>query len=410
MNIKKTVFSALVFFILTQSFAQGAWNMLPTYAGGTRSACTGFGIGQGAYVGLGIDSNSYKRSLYVYNISTGAWVQAQSLGGTTGQGLSRDVVATFVVGTKAYIVGGQGSNPFFDDTWEYDAGLDLWTQKANFTPGGRRSAVGFSLYNMGYVCTGQDANYTLKNDCWEYNPASNTWTMKANFPGTPRRLASAFVINNKAYVGAGDDGICKGDFYEYNATTNSWTAKASFGGTPRYGATAFAVSSLGYMGCGYDNSLSNRKDFWKYDPATNTWTQINNFGGSARANMVGFSIGSKAYTACGYDSNVMLDDFWEFDPSYTGITEKDGNAVRVNVYPNPATEAVTLSLEDALLNGGNGALRLALLDMQGRLVHEEKNITGGQLRIERGDMPAGTYLYVLSSGGREIAAGRMIWK
>ncbi|TND09137.1 MAG: Kelch repeat type 1-containing protein [Bacteroidetes bacterium] len=399
----------LVLFLFSSQLlsAQGAWNLKPTYAGGARSSCIGFGVGQGAYVGLGIDSNSYKRSMYVFNLANSTWTQTQSLGGPTGTGLGRDVAASFVVGTKAYVVGGQGSNPFFDDTWEYDAGFDVWTQKANFTPGGRRSAVGFAINTKGYVCTGQDMNYVLKNDCWEYDPAANTWAMKANFTGTPRRLAVAFVINGRAYVGSGDDGVFKGDFYEYTPSSNTWAAKANFSGTPRYGATGFAIGNLGYMGCGYDNTLSNRKDFWQYDPGTNMWTQINNFGGSARANAAGFSIGTKGYLACGYDSNVMLSDFWEFDPSYVGITEQDGNAVHVRAYPNPATDRITFSLDEKMPYGNS--LRLVLLDMNGRIVREIKNISQDNFTVDREGLASGTYLYLLASGERELASGKMIW-
>jgi len=400
----KTIFVSLAAALSLNAFSQGAWNPKPTFAGGPRSSCIGFGVGQGAYVGLGVDSNSFRRTMYVFNIATDSWVQAQSMGGATGQGLGRNVAVCFVISTKAYVGTGQGSNPFFDDLWEYDSGSDTWSQKANFPAGGRRSAVAFAANSKGYVCTGQDVNFALRNDLWEYNPASNTWLQKANFPGTARRLAVAFVINNRAYVGSGDDGAFKGDFFEYDPAANFWTPKATFPGTARYGATAFAIGTKGYFGLGYDNTLANRKDFWQYDQPSNTWTQINNFGGTPRSNAVGFSVGSKAYVACGFDGNVTLDEFWEFDPSYTGIEEKDGRS-QLSIYPNPMKDFATVELGDELQQDD---LRLLLIDAGGRIVREEKQIRGQRFQLERGDLRAGIYFYVLAAGEQELDAGKLI--
>lgn len=408
MNLKNTftLFAALAFAISLS--AQGAWNYKPPFPGGPRSACVGFAIGTGAFVALGVDSNSFKRSMHVYNSTTNSWTQMESLGGATGNGLGRNVAVAFVIGSKAYAGTGQGSNPFYDDWWEYDAGTDVWTQKANFTPGGRRSAVAFALGTKGYVCGGQDVAFTLKNDLWEYDPASNTWTQKANFPGTARRLAVSFVAGGRAFVGSGDDGAFKGDFYEYNNSTNTWTAKATFPGTPRYGATAFGIGTAGYFGCGYDNTLTNRKDFWKYDQPTNTWTQINNFGGSPRANAIGFSSATVGYVACGYDGNINLDEFWEFDPTYTGITEQDANGITVNTYPNPASSEINFVFDNALLTQHH-SLRITLVDLQGRIVRSE-NVTESTTTLTRDALPGGIYGYIVSAGEQELKAGKIIFR
>lgn len=408
MKLKHTLSLFAVIAFAVFATAQGAWNYKPPFPGGPRSACIGFTVGNGAYVALGVDSNSFKRSMHAYNTATNAWIQAESLGGVTGTGLGRNVAVVFVIGSRAYAGTGQGSNPFYDDWWEYDAGMDVWTQKANFTPGGRRSAVAFALGTKGYVCTGQDANFVLKNDLWEYDPATNTWAQKANFPGTARRLAVAFVATGKAYVGSGDDGAFKGDFYEYNSATNTWTPKATFPGTARYGATAFGIGNAGYFGCGYDNTLTNRKDFWKYNQPTNTWTQINNFGGSPRANAIGFSSATMGYVACGYDGNINLDEFWEFDPTYTGITEQDANGITVNTFPNPATDVVNFTFEPAVLQQHRN-LRITLVDLQGRIVQTE-TITGSTTTLSRNDLPAGVYGYVVSAGEQELKAGKIIFR
>jgi N-acetylneuraminic acid mutarotase len=397
--MKKLFFSLFLSALAVSSFAQnGYWVMRDTFPTGGRSSATGFNVGTAAYVSCGIDSGGYKRSTWLYNPATDIWTQMQSLGGVTGSGLSRNVTMSFVVGNDAYVVGGQGSIPYFADTWKYDAFNDVWTQVQNFNGGGRRSAVSFSINGKGYVALGQSSN-GLHNDCWEYNPATNLWTQKANFTGTARRLAVAFVINNIAYVGTGDDGVFKGDFYAYDPAANTWSTKAPFGGTPRYGSVGFAVNGKGYIGFGYDNTLSNRKDFWEYDPTGNTWTAMNNFPGTARANAVAVTCpNNRVYMGLGYDS-LYRDDWWEFDPTTNGINENSISENAIRIYPNPMQEQSTVSLETNLISG-NETITVSVFDLNGKLVHSEKQKAATTISIERGNLHNGMYLVQIAIEGK----------
>lgn len=392
-------FISLLAAALTSS-AQNVWTQKADLAAGPRTAAVGFSIGTGGYIGTGYDSTSFRRNFYVYNQASNIWMQVQSLGGSTGSGLSRNLASAFVIGTKAYICCGQGGSPFLNDTWEYDAGSDVWTQKANFAGTARRAAAAFAIGTKGYIGTGQDAT-GLKKDLWEYDPSTNMWTQKASFGGTGRRSAVGFAIGQKGYIGTGDDGANRNDFWEYDPSTNAWTQKANFGGTPRSSAAGFAVNGKGYIGTGYDISLTNTNDFWEYAPLTNTWTQVASFGGTARANAVGFAIGTKGYLGTGYDGSVRS-DFWEFSPTVS-MDEKDEKQ-EVSIYPNPMHAYTTITLSQ--INTGS-AYTFGIYNLQGKKVRESQ-ISASQTIIERNGLPQGTYIYSISNGTRTVAAGKLL--
>jgi N-acetylneuraminic acid mutarotase len=397
-------FSIITFTAVQLSAQMGFWTLRDTFPTAGRSAATGFNVGTAAYVSCGIDSAGYKRSTFQFNPASNVWTQMTSLGGVTGAGLGRDVTMSFVVGNNAYIVGGQGSIAYFDDTWKYDAVNDVWTQMQTFNGGGRRSAVSFAINGKGYIALGQAAT-GLKNDCWEYNPVTNNWAQKANYLGTPRRLAVAFVINNIAYVGTGDDGVFKNDFYAYDPTGNTWTAKAPFAGTPRYGAVGFTLNNKGYVGFGYDNTLANRKDFWEYDATGNSWIQMASFPGTARANATAVACpNNKAYMGIGYDS-LYENDWWEFDPSSNGIAENNLNDNQVNIFPNPMIESSTINLDAELLND---KISISMFDLNGKEVRNMEMKNSTQLTIQRGDLSAGIYLVKVVSDKHGSLTKRLI--
>ncbi|MBI3511608.1 MAG: T9SS type A sorting domain-containing protein [Bacteroidetes bacterium] len=392
--------SASLFVFSVTGFAQimGGWLPKADFPTNGRSAAVGFNVGTAAYVCTGVDSGGYKRSTYLFNPAVNTWTQVASLGGVTGSGLGRDVAMSFAIGTNAYVVGGQGTISYMSDTWKYDAVGDVWTQVQAFNGGGRRAAVGITINGKGYIICGQ-ASTGLKNDTWEYNPTNNLWVQKALYPGTARRLAVGFVINNIGYVGTGDDGIAKGDFFAFDPTANSWTPKAPFPGTPRYGSVGFALNNKGYVGFGYDNTLNNRKDFFEYDPTSNTWLPMHDFPGTARSNSVAVSCpNNKAYVGLGYDS-LYRTDWWEFDPLSTGINENVIPENAVNIFPNPMTDAATISIDAQYLNS---ATQICIYDLNGKMVRELSTKNNSQLKITREDLSPGIYLLNVRSQNKQV--------
>jgi hypothetical protein len=408
--MKKINYSLFLFSVFSLAFssilpAQGWWYRKADLNLSGRTAAVGFSLGAGGFIGTGFDSSSYRRNFSAYNQFTDSWTQVESMGGPTGAGLARNAASVFVIGTRAYIAVGQGSNPFLNDLWEYDAGSDSWMQKANFGGTPRRSAVGFTANSKGYVVCGQDAT-GFKNDLWMYDPALNTWVAKAAFPGTARRLPVAFVVSNIAYVGTGDDGTFKKDFFQYNASTNVWSVITSFAGSPRYGATAFVLGTDGYVGTGYDNTLSNRKDFWKYNTLLNTWVAITDLAGTARSNAVSFTIGGYGFVATGYDS-LPRNDLWRYDPLSNGMIETDKLRSSVKVYPNPMQDYSTFKFNEESLNAFS-KISFSLYDIKGKQIKIIEQVDVSEFRIERDQMSAGMYIYKLSADGKEVSSGKLI--
>lgn len=383
------------------SSAQNTWTQKADIGAGPRTSAVGFSIGTGGYIGTGYDSTSFRRNFWLYNPASNVWTQVASLGGSTGSGLSRDLASAFVIGTKAYVGLGQGGNPFLGDLWEYNGGNDTWTQKADFGGSPRRGAVAFTIGSKGYIGTGQDAT-GLKKDLWEYDPASNTWTQKANFGGTGRKLAVGFSIGTKGYIGTGDDGASRNDFWSYDQASNTWSQIANFGGTPRNGSVAFVVNGKAYVGTGYDNSLVNKNDFWEYTPWSNSWMQVANFSGSARANATAFSIGTKGYVGGGYDGSTKT-DFWEFSAP-VGI-EEAGSEYSFGIYPNPLHTSATVNIQPSLKASAHNVF--LMYDLHGKKVREVE-LDGSEMKIERGDLTEGVYLYHVYSNSKSVAAGKIV--
>ncbi|MEW6470237.1 MAG: kelch repeat-containing protein [Bacteroidota bacterium] len=371
--------------------AQPAWIRKADYAGGAkRTAAVGFAIPPSGYIACGYDSADFKRTCWRYNPALDQWIQMTSFGNAMGSGLGRNCAVAFVIGNSAWVGTGQGGAPYLKDFQEFNAPINTWFAKAPLTSSGRRGAVAFSINGKGYVGTGQDS-LGMKSDFWEYDPATNTWTQKASLTGGARRLAVGFAINGKGYIGTGDANAFRNDLWEYDPGTNTWVQKSNFPGTPRYGAAVFVINNKAYIGSGYDNTLQNKRDFWEYDPLSNFWAQKASFFGTERANAAAFAIGNKGYFGTGFDS-VPTTDFWEFDPTFTGIDEPDYSDVSIKIYPNPASDYAHFSISTAQ---NIEQAFVSLYDLHGKLVRRLE-FSGAEVSLPCSGLPPGTYVYTIN--------------
>ena len=193
--MKKIILFFSLIFIGEIGNSQNTWLQRDSVGGPPKSAAAAFSVNGRGFVVGGIDQFDYKRKCYKYNPTTDNWSTVTSLGGALGSGLERASPVAFATTTKAYVGLGQGSNPYFDDFWEYDPVLDTWTQVADYGGTGRTQAVAFAVADKGYVGTGIDAT-GYKKDFYVYNPTTNIWTQIADFGGTARRQAVGFNIGD----------------------------------------------------------------------------------------------------------------------------------------------------------------------------------------------------------------------
>ncbi len=289
-----------------------------------RRDAIGFSIGSKGYVGAGKSYhnshyNNYdlKNDFYEFNPANGpltpitnnplgSWNQKSNIGSN-----SRKSCVGFTIGQKGYVATG-----FHQDFWEYDILTNSWTQKADFIGGSITEAVAFSIGTKGYVGTGLIFSVGLTDDFYEYDQLTNQWTQKADYGGGPCWEAVGFSIGNKGYIGTGSSEFNRlQSFYEYNPFTDIWTQKASVPGGPRFSASGFSIDYKGYIGTGNDTNYVPKKDFWQYDPISDSWLARADFGGGERSQAIGFNICSKGYIGMGSGSYLVPStNLFSYDP------------------------------------------------------------------------------------------------
>ena len=221
-------------------------------------------------------------------------------------GVGRDSAVAVESGGKIYVGLGTDGTTKLKDWWEYDPGINVWTQKTDFGGTARWGAVAASSGGKIYVGTGLAAAIT--KDWWEYDPVADTWASKTDLSGNARWLAVAAVSGGKVYVGTGYDGSNLKDWWEYDPVADSWTSKTDFSGTARRSAMAAVSGGKVYVGTGL--TAGNQKDWFEYDPDTNTWAQQVDFGGIARWSGVAAMVNQRIYAGTGFTAGGRETDWW----------------------------------------------------------------------------------------------------
>ena len=121
-----------------------------------------------------------------------------------------------------------------------------------------------------------------------------------------------------------------------------------------------------------------------------------------------------SWTGNGSSSSSSRLSDW-LDPTGTGVTLLDGfdpnggvetpafcltsikeieNNIFFDMYPNPASNNVTVNLVDGLNN-----VFVELVDMQGRLIVSYNNVTGTSMKVDLSSVSNGVYFIRVSSEG-----------
>ncbi|MFI5203476.1 MAG: T9SS type A sorting domain-containing protein [Flavobacteriales bacterium] len=401
--MKKSIYLCVVFVLslMVQAHA-GTWIEKANFGGDARHRAVAFSIGNRGYMGLGHVNSIVDilfNDIWEYDPGSNSWTQKANFGG----GLRYHATA-FVIGNFAYVGTGRSPSGVLNtDFWKFDPVLNIWTPVASFIGSARRGAVSFTIDGKGYTGTG---NYTA--DFYQYDPILNSWSPIAALPGSPRTSSVAFSIGDKGYLGTGDVGGGINDFYEYNPTTNVWTPKAPVGPVLRQEATGFSINGMGFIGTGDDfSSGNNYGDMWMYNPTLNTWTQVEDFGGLARRYLVSFTIGNKAYSGTG-TNGTNFKDFWVYD-YWLSALEREKELVRINAYPNPAVDVVTISLENIPADLSANSLMFEMYDMNGKCVASRK-ISQSSFTVNRPLNGSGVYIYSVQYENQAVRRGKIIFQ
>lgn len=357
----------------------------PPFDGGVDGMFA-FTIGDKIYIGAPPGSNEF----FQYDPATDDWAQKADIpvegGGYRAFGIG------FSVNGKGYIGLGANATDNLNDMWQYDPATDAWTQ-LNYFPGmARTTANTFVIGSKAYVLGGVTENNFYTNQLWEYDPATDTWTHRKNPPCNGMAFPFTFSVNGKGYFMGGEVGGMESQHtYEYNPATDNWMQKADFPGAARQAGISFVIGSTAYCGLGmaaYDTMFG---DLYKYDPAADTWTSAGNFTGGPRAWCVAATYGSKAYIGTGWDFNTSFyNDWWE--SSFTTGISNIAQAEPLRCYPNPAKGSLHLGISPETARNAT----VQLINTAGILVYERE--LKGQTYISTEQLPAGIYTVHLHDG------------
>ena len=250
----------------------------------------------------------HSKTLLEYNLGTDVWV----IKTPTGLFEEAQRSSSFVIGSKAYVLGGLKYGSGIATT--YLSSNKVWDSFTNAVTTGPSvpytvfGSAGFSANNKGYVVGGSTdiVNNTVKNNVAKYDPNTTAWTNVSNL-AKARQEASAFNLK---------DTVSGVNYYPYIA--------GGIGQTP----TPFDPSS----------------SMEKMDFNSSTWSTKANLP-SARSNVnnSGFRVDDKGYVVKGYNNNQFTPDPLEYNAltntwlnkSTTGIIKYSGAAFGVDIQPSP---------------------------------------------------------------------------
>jgi N-acetylneuraminic acid mutarotase len=103
-----------------------------------------------------------------------------------------------------------------------------------------------------------------------------------------------------------------------SASIFGWTQKANFGTNGRHRGIGLAIGNKGYMGLGHYNGAGPNivlSDWWEFDPATNSWTQRADYvGNNGNGNYACMAFGMDEFGYIGGGQVGSDDNLYRFDP------------------------------------------------------------------------------------------------
>ncbi len=187
--------------------ATDTWTQIADFGGTARYGAVSFAVSEKGYVGTG-DDGSFLKDLWEYDPATNQWTQKVSLGGA-----KRRNAAAFVIEGKAYVCTGVNNGVYEYDLWQYDPLVDQWNKMRSianvsdedydddYSDIRGTNKVAFALSGRGFVATGGEGG--AGTSVWEYNPLSDLWNRKTYLEASSRMEAVGFSIGNWGYICTG---------------------------------------------------------------------------------------------------------------------------------------------------------------------------------------------------------------
>lgn len=275
-------------------------------------------------------------------------------------------------------------SPLEFEIWTTNDGGATWTQvpgasipnpvnSTEYGYNGGNSAIGSTVWLV-----------TNKGRILKTTDMGMTWTVSqgplTDFGGTAQsgRLTFSSTSNGCLLKTAGT-------VYTYYTTTNggtTWSAGTPFTGTQRLlsyvpgTTTIVATSQAAPVGSSYssDNGV--------------TWTPIE---ADMQRGVSAFVNGSTGWCA-GFSTNATTDGIFKFDGSLLANPTFEADAA-IEVYPNPATNLVTISSE-------LDSYDLSITDLTGKVVLQQ-SLSGIENSVDVSSLSSGVYLFNINSDNKK---------
>lgn len=177
----------------------------------------GFAIGDCGYVGTGFNERTgISNSIFKFDPSKpegSRWSKSD----TDNKAMHRHGACAFVIGNKAYIIGGKNNNHEVKQFECFDASTERITvistdmlKDFNVDILYRYNATAFSIGNDGYITCGLKFTGEVLRDTWRYTPDINdgkgSWQFVGDFEGPSRYSATGFSYGELGFVVGGQNG------------------------------------------------------------------------------------------------------------------------------------------------------------------------------------------------------------
>jgi len=241
----------------------------------------------------GTDSKSFFDDTWEYDAATNTWTELQPTGSVPPERCAASMVYDSARG-KAVLYGGTSTEAFLSDTWEYDRETNTWVE---LRPGGAlpservgQNMVYDSAHGMATLFGGRDQDSFL-NDTWAYDIAQNTWALLETAGETPtERYGHAMVYDEasgKVFVSGGwDSRVFLSSTWVFDPTADSWASLDTIGDVPQPRAghrMVYDSRSGNLLLFGGNTRDSFLGDLRSYEPDTNTWTLVKPAGATPPA-------------------------------------------------------------------------------------------------------------------------------
>jgi len=282
----------------------GKWTKIMDFSNPPIELMASFRIGSKGYLVGGWDGSKALNQTLEFDPVFNQW---KALSSIPNKGVYQ--TTTVVCMGKAFLIGGSSNEGLFGNhVWEYQPQKDKWVQKKDFPGKSRYAAASFCANNSIYYGTGitiNDEQEVVLNDWWVFHPEKNSWQQLKDIPNGGLSFAVAMNINEQGYLGIGTEQTSASIWMVYDDLKDQWTFKKPFPGIVGKQQASLVILKKGYVQMGNSNKC------WEYNPLTDNWLPLK-AAPFIKSGAGAFSIGYKGYFIGGSANATLQKDVWEF--------------------------------------------------------------------------------------------------